>query len=118
MKHKKGILIVLIILLIFILMSLIFLSIDYSRVKNGKTPKFSIQNPGGMPLEGGTNIYLGLGYKIIDFHKLSGYDEVKVGSWFIKPEDFKEEYEDFANENRPVVIKSVSSKVKETYIEI
>lgn len=120
MKLKKGILIVLIILLIFFLMSLIFLSIDYTRVKNGETPKFSISNPGGMPLDGGTEIYLGLGYKIIDFNKLSGYDEVKIGSWFTKPEDFKEEYEAFEEENKPVIIKSEALKgdEKETDLAI
>ncbi len=113
MKLKKRILIVLIILLIFFLMSLIFLSIDYTRVKNGETPKFSISNPGEMPLDGGTKIYLGLGYKIIDFQKLSGYDEVKIGSWFTEPEDFKEEYEAFEEENKPVIIKSEALKEDE-----
>lgn len=35
--------------------------------------------------------FFGLGYKIIDFHTLGGYDEIKIGSWFMDYNDFDEE---------------------------
>ena len=49
---------------------------------------FCIPNPAGIYLDGGTIEYFGLGYKVIDFNRLSGYDEVKVGTWFM---DYKME---------------------------
>lgn len=42
-------------------------------------------------LDGGTQVYLGMGYKVIDFNTLGGYDEIKIGTWFMDIDDFNDE---------------------------
>lgn len=93
MKMRKGIKVALIILGVIIILGLIFFAIDYNRVKNGENPIFCINT--ATANDGGTKEYLGLGYKVIDFNRLDGYDEVKIGTWSMKYEDFENEY----NEN-------------------
>lgn len=74
--------------------------VDYQRVHNQQEPIFCI--PMKSYRDGGTREYYGLGYKIIIFHKLlespsvgetTYYKESKIGSWFMKYEDFKSEYQ-------------------------
>lgn len=77
-------------LLIMIILGLIFFTIDYNRVKNNEDPKFCIKEL-GVIMDGGTMIYWGLGYKIIDFNTLAGYDKTKIGTWFMEYNDFNEE---------------------------
>lgn len=78
-----------IIISFLILISIIFLSVDYVKAQKGENPIFAIRV--SEVRDGGTKIYLGLGYKVIDFHTLDGYDEVKIGTWLMQYEDFKEE---------------------------
>lgn len=87
---KKKIKILLIILGVIIILGLIFFAVDYSRVQRQEKPIFCINY--ATANDGGTNEYLGLGYKVIDFNRLNGYDEIKIGSWFMKYEDFENEY--------------------------
>lgn len=98
---KKGLKITLIILGILILLSLIFFAIDYMRVQNQERPLFCINV--ATYTDGGTKVYYGLGYKVIAFNKLSGYDEIKIGTWSIQYEDFKDEYEAIKNIKAVVV---------------
>lgn len=95
MKMRKGIKVALIILGVIIILGLIFFAIDYNRVKNGEKPIFCINT--ATANDGGTKEYLGLGYKVIDFNRLDGYDEVKIGTWSMKYEDFENEYNANAN---------------------
>ena len=46
---------------------------------------------GGGIMDGGTIEYLGLGYKVIDFHTIAGFDDIKIGTWFMDYNDFEEE---------------------------
>lgn len=86
MKDKKKILKTIgFILLTIILLGLIFFAVDYSRVKNQKTPIFCIKTD--EVNDGGTTEYLGLGYKIIDYNKLNGYDKIHIGSLSMKYDD-------------------------------
>lgn len=78
--------------------------VDCSSIRSEKEPVFARMTKALN--DGGTVIYTGLGYKIINFNMLNGYDEVKVGTWFMKYEDFKEEYEKY-NKN---VVPSVDNK--------
>lgn len=90
-KSMKKILklLVAIILAIVIIGGFMFL-VDCSKINSDKEPKFAvIVNEWD---DGGTKEYIGLGYKIIDFNKINGYDEVKIGSWFMSVDDFMEEY--------------------------
>lgn len=84
-------------------MGLIFFSVDYSRVQRQETPIFCINY--ATANDGGTNEYLGLGYKVIDFNMLNGYDEIKIGSWFMKYEDFEDEYNYIKNDKSDTNVK-------------
>lgn len=88
-KMKKVLRVILIILAIIVLLAVIFFGVDYSRVNKGKQPMFCILK--NEVNDGGTKIYLGLGYKVIDFHTLTGFNAVKIGNWFMKYEDFDSE---------------------------
>ncbi len=56
-------------------------------------------------MDGGTVEYLGLGYKVIDFNTISGYDDIKIGTWTMKYSDFDDEISKY-------------DKIKEQQIEI
>ena len=93
---KKGIKVLLIILGAIIILGLIFFAVDYSRVQRQETPIFCINY--ATANDGGTNEYLGLGYKVIDFNRVNGYDEMKIGSWLMKYEDFEKEYNNYIDD--------------------
>ena len=67
----------------------LFFVIDYDRAKKQEKPIFCINI--ATYRDGGTKEYLGLGYKVIDFHTLEGFDDIKIGTWFINYNDFNEE---------------------------
>lgn len=90
---KKLLKVVGLILVILIILGIIFFIIDYSRVKNNETPLFCILKDEAN--DGGTKIYLGLGYKVIDFHTLAGFDDIKIGTWLIDYNDFQEEIKEY-----------------------
>ena len=100
---KRGIKIFLIIIGFIIIFGLIFFAVDYNRVKNQEKPIFCIQHPAGVIMDGGTIEYFGLGYKVIDFNMLNGYDEIKIGSWFMKYEDFENEYNNYVSNTQVIV---------------
>lgn len=95
---KKGLKIVLIILVIIIILGIVFFAIDYNRVQKQEKPIFCIKV--GTLLDGGTVEYLGLGYKVIDFHTVAGFDDIKIGTWFMNYNDFDEEIKEYANKFR------------------
>ena len=100
---KKKIKILLIVLGVIIILGLIFFVVDYNRVKSKEKPIFCIHNPAGVINDGGTVEYFGLGYKVIDFNMLNGYDEMKIGSWFMKYEDFEDEYNNYIDDTKVVI---------------
>ena len=100
---KKGIKVLLIVLGVIIVLGLIFFAIDYNRVQKQEKPLFCIQHPGGVIMDGGTVEYFGLGYKVIDYNMLNGYDEIKIGSWFMKYEDFENEYNSYVDDTKVIV---------------
>lgn len=87
---KNGIKVIGIILGIIVILELIFFIVDYNKVKNNERPIFFciLKDEAN---DGGTKIYLGFGYKVIDFHTLSGFDDIKIGTWFMDYNDFYEE---------------------------
>ena len=99
---RKALKVIGIILGIIIILGLIFFVVDYNRVKNNERPIFCISNPAGTISDGGTVEFFGLGYKVIDFHTLAGFDDIKIGTWFMDYNDFEEEmkaYEKIFEEN-------------------
>ena len=47
--------------------------------------------------DGGTIEYFGLGYKVIDFNTLAGFDDIKIGTWSMDYNDFEEERKAYEN---------------------
>lgn len=90
---KKVIKIILAVVLALVIIGGVTFLVDCSAVKSSKTPIFA--RCVKVYDDGGTMVYIGLGYKIIDFNMLNGYDEVKIGTWFINSTDFKDEYEKY-----------------------
>lgn len=88
---KKILKVVVGILGIIVVLGIVFFTVDYNRVKNQEKPIFCIKDPAGVILDGGTIEYLGLGYKVIDFHTIAGFDDIKIGTWFMDYNDFEEE---------------------------
>lgn len=103
MKMKKKIKILLSIILTIVMISLVFFLIDFSRISKQEKPLFCIKNPTGIIKDGGTIEYIGLGYKVIDFNRVGGFDEMKIGTWFMQYDDFKEEYETYENKHQNVI---------------
>lgn len=91
MFMRKGLKKFFIIIGIIVVLGVVFFVVDYNRVQKQEKPIFCIQNPAGIMNDGGTIEYFGLGYKVIDFHTLAGYDDIKIGSWFMDYYDFEEE---------------------------
>ena len=92
---KKVIKIILIVISIIIILGVILFIVDYNRVKNNEKPMFCILDQ--EVNDGGTKIYLGLGYKIIDFNTLSGFNNMEIGSYFMNYDDFNDEIEEYNN---------------------
>ena len=115
-----------------VVLGIVFFTVDYNRVKNQKKPIFCIKSPAGGIMDGGTIEYFGLGYKVIDFHTIAGFDDIKIGTWFMDYNDFEEEikaYEKKYKENlltneennsdlENVIMKVDSITIKPTSISI
>lgn len=69
------------ILILVILVWCMFFSIDYVRVQNNELPIFCFKL-GGLQ-DGGTVYYIGIGYKVIDFHALVKLSEPIVEKKYI-----------------------------------
>ena len=70
-----------VIILAVILLISILITVDCIRVNNGDKPVFCVFKD--MYLDGGTIEYYGLGYKIIDYNVIDGYEGFKLGTWFM-----------------------------------
>ena len=95
---KKWLVLLSIIITVILILSITFFIVDNKRVINGELPIFAKKV--ATANDGGTTEYMGLGYKVIDYNKLNGYDKIHIGSWFMKynsslGEDDEEEYPTF-----------------------
>lgn len=120
MFMKKGLKILFIIIGIIIVLGIVFFVVDYNRVQKQEKPIFCIQNPAGIINDGGTIEYFGLGYKVIDFHTLAGYDDIKIGSWVMDYNDYNEEmkeyeerFEEALRQNEDTIGDVFNAKIKE-----
>ena len=92
---KRGLKILFIIVGIVVILGIIFFAVDYNRVQKQEKPIFCIQNPARVISDGGTIEYFGLGYKVIDFHTLAGFDDIKIGTWLMDYNDFEKEMKEY-----------------------
>lgn len=82
----------------------VFFLIDYSRASEGKSPLFCVQEEAVN--DGGTVIYKGVFYKVIDYHKTINYnkniyyDDVKIGTYGMKYEDYESEWNKLLEEHK------------------
>lgn len=99
-------------MLIYILLvwTTIFL-VDYIRVKNEKVPIFCIKSESSRIADVGTIEYYGIGYKVIDFNSIDGFNKMKIGTYFMDYEDFQSEFEKY--ENKILLKKSFKGKNEE-----
>lgn len=88
---NKNIRIICVCLIVIVIVGIIFFIVDYNRVKNNLRPVFCIENLVSAVKDGGTVEFLGLGYKVIDFHTIAGFDDIKIGTWFMNYNDFDSE---------------------------
>ena len=95
MFMKKCLKVIGIVLGIIVILGIVFFAIDYNRVQKQEKPIFCIRNPAGVIKDGGTIEYFGLGYKVIDFHTLAGFDDIKIGTWLMDYNDFQEEIKEY-----------------------
>ena len=79
---KKLLILCGIIITVILILSITFFIIDNNRVNNGELPIFAKKV--ATANDGGTTEYMGIGYKVIDYNKLNGYDKIHIGSWFMK----------------------------------
>ena len=129
---KKILKVVAGILGIIVVLGIVFFTVDYNRVKNQEKPIFCIKSPAGGIMDGGTIEYFGLGYKVIDFHTIAGFDDIKIGTWFMDYNDFEEEIkayekkfeeslstnEENNSDSENVIMKVDSTTIKPTSISI
>ena len=94
---KKGIKICFSIIGMILVLGIVFFVVDYNRVQKQEKPLFCIKNPVGTYMDGGTVEYFGLGYKVIDFNTLAGFDDIKIGTWIMDYNDFEEEMKAYEN---------------------
>ena len=92
---KKYLKVIGVILGVIVILGIIFFAVDYARVQKQEKPIFCIQNPAGIINDGGTIEYFGLGYKVIDFHTLAGFDDIKIGTWLMEYNDFEKEMKEY-----------------------
>ncbi len=88
MKKKIGIVIILIIIGV-LLLGMLFFAVDSYRIKNDKPPIFAVKYK--VFKDGGTTMYIGLGYKIIDYNVIDGNDKTYIGSYFMNYDTYVEE---------------------------
>lgn len=95
-----------------IFLGLITFTIDNSRISTGKSPIVSIlistQN------DGGTKKYYGIGYKIIAYNKLNGYNKSHIGTYNLQYDETLGEESELAKLCKESVNKMNKSKLKNT----
>jgi hypothetical protein len=83
--RKKTILII----VLFVILPLIMIGTDYSLAKADKSPIFSVRT--AIYKDGGTQLFIGLGYKIINYNELDGRKDVEFIPFFVGEEGEEEE---------------------------
>lgn len=68
-------------LVMILIIPILMYSIDYSLVSIQKRPIFVIKT--AMYKDGGTKLYQGLGYKVIDYNQLEGRQDIVFQSYLL-----------------------------------
>lgn len=79
MTRKTKMILIAIIIIVLILFSFISRRIDTARIEQGKMPIFCTKM--AEVGDGGSEIYIGLGYKVIKYDKSNGFQKIEIGGW-------------------------------------
>lgn len=90
MKGQKAFKIVPAVVGALLLLWFLAFFVDLLRANSNQKPVFAWASEWAN--DGGTVIYTGLGYRVIDFDRLNGYNEVKLGPLTMEYEDFEKDY--------------------------
>lgn len=79
MTRKTKIILIVSIIIFLILFAFVSRRIDTARIEQGKMPIFctKMADVG----DGGSEIYIGLGYKVIKYDKSNGFQKIEIGGW-------------------------------------
>ena len=80
----KYLIVIIFIIFIIAIIGLTSFFIDYTRVKENKLPIFCISFDNMTYADGGTKQYFGIGYKVIAYKKMNGYNGIHIGTYFLK----------------------------------
>lgn len=83
--NKKILIYVFCIVIALILLGMIFYITDVYRTKTNQIPIFAVKY--NEVNDGGTIIYVGFGYKVIDYNRYDGKNDTVIGSWFLQYEE-------------------------------
>ncbi|GAM12172.1 hypothetical protein [Mesobacillus selenatarsenatis] len=72
---------------VLVIATLIMIGRDYYLTKEDRPPNFSIQVD--TYKDGGTKVYLGLGYKVIDYNQLDGRKDVVFIPFYLEMFEIK-----------------------------
>ena len=121
---KKILKFLLTIVLLIIILSTIFFIIDYKLVTQNKDPLFCIKQTA--VLDGGTQIYVGLGYKVISFNSIIDLDNEpnqtyynckKIGPLFMSYNDFNIEKENYKKLGNDIISYYKENNIDETELK-
>ena len=97
--------VILIVIFLIIALAITFFIVDYNKVQKQEKPIFCVLE--SVANDGGTKIYIGLGYKVIDFHTKAGFDDIKIGTWFMDYNDFEEEIKAYEKKHEEEALKNM-----------
>lgn len=97
--------VILIVIFLIIALAITFFIVDYNKVQKQEKPIFCVLE--SVANDGETKIYIGLGYKVIDFHTKAGFDDIKIGTWFMDYDDFEEEIKAYEKKHEEEALKNM-----------
>lgn len=98
------------IILIFFFLGLITFLFDNTRAAANKRPLFVLKLEDLK--DGGTKVYYGIGYKIIAYNKLNGYNKSHIGTYWLKYDDKLGEESELAKLSKENIEKMNQKKLK------
>lgn len=96
------------ILILLILFAIVSRMIDTKRIEEGQKPMFCMQM--AEVADGGSKIYIGLGYKVIEYNQADGYQGMVIGGWNL-------EYDSDYDVNRFPIITVEAKSPNEEYVQ-
>jgi len=94
------------VLVFLILFAIVSRMVDTKRVEAGQKPMFCLQM--ATVADGGSKIYIGLGYKVVEYQQKEGYQGMVIGGWNLEYDS------DYEVNQFPIITAEVKSPNGET----